>query len=180
MARRAREDSMSRVYESLKGVVQETLQRGKGNSLAVPYSRDPQASPIDDKAEEFQRMVSVWIGTFRATVREREAVASSEVQRAEELIETLKAENTALQAKLSNAEELVHVKEASIKDVKKTYKGKIEELQSRVVRHEQLWSERESRLKHLRAKLELARNSVKQFETYLTEAEEALSAVEMH
>src|ERR1044071_2345351 len=159
---------MSRVYESLKGVVQETLQRGKGPSTPFPSTKDSPGSPIDDKAEEFQRMVSDWIGAFRATVREREAVASSEVQRAEELIETLKAENTALEAKLSNAEELVHVKEASIKDVEQTFKGKIEELESRVARHEQLWSERESRLKHLRAKLELARNSVKQFETYLT------------
>src|ERR1044071_1065316 len=132
---------MSRVYESLKGVVQETLQRGKGPSTPFPSTKDSPGSPIDDKAEEFQRMVSDWIGAFRATVREREAVASSEVQRAEQLLENLKAENTALQAKLANAEELVHVKEASIKDVEQVYKAKIEELENRIARYEHLWAE---------------------------------------
>jgi chromosome segregation ATPase len=170
---------MSRVYESLKGVVQETLQRGKGNPASPDSLKDSQGSAIDDKAEEFQRMVSDWMGAFRATVREREAVASVEVQRAEQLIESLKAENTALQAKLANAEELVHVKEASIKDVEHNFKGKIEGLESRIARHEQFWAEHEGQLKTLRSKLELAKNSVKQFEAYVIEAEEALGAIEI-
>src|SRR5690242_20549163 len=142
---------MSRVYESLKGVVQETLQRGKGPSTPFPSARDSSGSPLDDKAEEFQRMFSDWIGAFRATVREREAVASSEVQRAEQLLENLKAENTALQAKLANAEELVHVKEASIKDVEQVYKAKIEGLENRIARYEQLWAERDGQLKDLKS-----------------------------
>src|ERR1043166_1494730 len=172
MARRAnREDSMSRVYESLKGVVQETLQRGKGNAASGDAARDPQASPIDDKAEEFQRIVSDWIGSFRATVREREAVVSGEVQRAEQVIENLKAENTALQARLANAEELVHIKESGIKDIEQNLKGKIEELERRVARDEQVRAERESQLKTLKSKLELMKQNIKQIETSMFEAE---------
>lgn len=169
---------MSRVYESLKGVVQETLQRGKGNSFPVPQT-SPQGSTIDDKAEEFQRIVSDWIGAFRATVREREAVASSEVQRAEHAIETLKAENVALQAKLANAEELVHLKESSIKEVEQSFKGKFDDLEERLAKHEQLWAEREKQVQTLKSKLEKLKSSVSQIEDFMRDAQEVLASIEM-
>ena len=75
---------MSRVYDSLKGVVQ----RNKSNPVALVRVRGNSALTVNDEMEELERIVLDRIARLKVAVNEGEAVVAGEVQHAEQLIDT--------------------------------------------------------------------------------------------
>ena len=89
---------MSRVYDSLK-VVAHTLQRGKAN--IVPLVRVKGALSLNDEMEELERILADRLGRLKAAVKEGEAGVADETQHANQLIASLRVNNAALEAKLT-------------------------------------------------------------------------------
>src|SRR5262249_57598240 len=94
---------MSRVYESLKVVVHDTLQLGK---TAGPLARirGNTAATLHEELEEIERIIAERIGKLRTAVQEGEAAGAGEAQRAEQLIEGLRENVAALGAKQNGME----------------------------------------------------------------------------
>ena len=116
---------MSRVYDSLK-VVAHTLQRGKGN--IVPLVRVKGALSLNDEMEELERILADRLGRLKAAVKEGEAVVADETQHAKQLIVSLRVNNAALEAKLTETEDSLTAK---IHDLQNDVKKKEEALESR-------------------------------------------------
>src|ERR1043166_7893942 len=116
---------MSRVYEALKGVVQETLQRGKVNSMTLDRMKNGEGSNLNGEMEELESMLVDWMGRFKVAVKEREAVVAGEVQHAEEVIEGLRSDVGAFDAKLKKADETVQTNDARLQALEQSLTLKI-------------------------------------------------------
>src|SRR5215470_5427132 len=98
---------MSKVYESLIGVVQETLQRNKSNPMILARVKNGIAASLTDEMEELEKIVVDRLGRLKTVVKEGEAVVAGENQHAEQVIENLRADVAALEAKYREAEDAV-------------------------------------------------------------------------
>ena len=145
---------MSRVYDSLK-VVAHTLQRGKAN--IVPLVRVKGALSLNDEMEELERILADRLGRLKAAVKEGEAVVADETQHAKQLIASLRVNNAALAAKLSETEDSLTAK---IHDLQNDVKKKEEALESRGNEVNDLKSKIDGQMKQV-AELELAVQKVK-------------------
>ena len=70
---------MSTGYESLKGIMQKTLQHSKSNPMAIARVKDSAAaSSLNKEIEELEKIVVDRVGRLRAAVKEGETVVASE------------------------------------------------------------------------------------------------------
>ena len=145
---------MSRVYDSLK-VVAHTLRRGKAN--IVPLVRVKGALSLNDEMEELEWVLADRLGRLKAAVKEGEAVVADETQHAKQLIASLRVNNAALEAKLSETEDSLTAK---IHDLQNDVKKKEEALESRGNEVNDLKSKIDGQMKQV-AELELAVQKVK-------------------
>src|SRR5213594_3736035 len=90
---------MSRVYNSLKLKIQDTLQWGKINSMPLARVKSTNALNLNHEMEGLERVVADRIGKLKAAVKAGEAMVE-EARQAEHLAGNLKADITALEAKL--------------------------------------------------------------------------------
>ena len=97
---------MSRVYESVRGVVQGTLNRRKPPIVVTTGAKDNDGS-LNDAIEELEKIFGDRIGRLKAAVSDDQAVVASEAQHAQQVIEGLKANITALEARLRETEDTV-------------------------------------------------------------------------
>src|SRR5438309_6011363 len=116
---------MSRVYESLKGVVTETLQRGKTNSVPVARVKANGALTLNDEMEELERLVLERLGRLRSAVKEGEAEVTDEIEQAEQLTETLKENITTLEGKLKEAEDTIRRKDSANQKMEESLTSKL-------------------------------------------------------
>ena len=90
---------MSRVYNSLKLKIQDTLQWGKINSMPLARVKSTNALNLNLEMEGLERVVADRIGKLKAAVKAGEAMVE-EARQAEQLVGKLKADIAALEAKL--------------------------------------------------------------------------------
>ena len=119
---------MSRVYDSLKGVVQ----RNKSNPVALVRVKGNSALTVNDEMEELERIVLDRIARLKAAVNEGEAVVAGEVQHAEQLIDSLKENITTLEAKGREAEDTIRRKDSASQRMEESLTAKIHDLQNDV------------------------------------------------
>ena len=105
-----------------------TLQRGKAN--IVPLVRvKGNALNLNDEMEELERILADRLGRLKAAVKEGEAVVADESQHAEQVIESLRANIAALEAKLKETEDSrtakIHDLQNEIKKKRKLWKAEI-------------------------------------------------------
>jgi len=160
---------MSRVYESLKVVVQDTLQR---NKAGVPLARVKGSGVVtfNDELEEFERIVADKIGRLKTAVQEGEAAVAGEIQHAGEVIEELKKNVAALEKKLQEAENTVRTKEAASQKMEDTFTAKIQELQSEGEKKAEMLENRGKEINDLRSKLDGQLKHVAQLESLIQRA----------
>ena len=92
---------MSNVYQSVKGVVQETLHRRKPHLVVPAREKDNDGNlGLNDAIEELEKAFVDRIGKLKAAVCDDQAVVASEAQHAEQVIEGLKANITVIEARL--------------------------------------------------------------------------------
>jgi hypothetical protein len=178
---------MSRVYESLKGVVQETLQRSKAAPVPINRRTEEEGNPnLNDKMEEIEKAALQWIGNLKTAVKQRESVASTELRRAEETIQDLREEIASLQAnltstesKLAATEEIVHERKDSIKKLEQSSAVKIQELETELKKTQDLLSEREKQLNDFASALKVLKTEMKDISAYFRHAEDALATIDV-
>ena len=169
---------MSRVYESLKEVVQETLQRNKISSITPSGKKSGDPSDLNGKMEELEEVFVSWIGSFKEAIKEREAVVLSKLLQAEKTIETLRENIAALETKLAQTEKIVHAKEATIKELEK-FNAKVQELEIEVRNNKELLAHRDSQVNSLKSQLKLLKNRIMEMSSVFKQAEEVLLGIDL-
>ena len=160
---------MSRVYESLKVVVQDTLQRSKA---ASPLARvkGSNALTLNDEMEELERLVAERIGRLKASVKEGEAVVAGEAQHAEQVIEGLKKNIATVEAKLREAEDTIRRKDFASQKMEESLTGKIQDLQNDLKKQEEVLEGRGNEINDVKSKIEGQLKQIGQLESALQKA----------
>src|SRR5438445_175781 len=157
---------MSRVYDSLKGVVQ----RNKSNPVALVRVKGNSALTVNDEMEELERIVLDRIARLKAAVNEGEAVVAGEVQHAEQLIDSLKENITTLEAKGREAEDTIRRKDSASQRMEESLTAKIHDLQNDVKKKDDALENRSSEVNDLRSKIDGQVKQVAQLESAIQKA----------
>mgnify|MGYP006160661711 CR=1 FL=1 len=103
---------MTKVMQSVRGVVQGTLHRRKPHLTISARVKDSDGS-LNDAIQEIEKLLVDRIGSLKAAVSEDQGVVAREAQHAEQVIEGLKANITMLETKLRATEAPVRIKDAA-------------------------------------------------------------------
>jgi predicted nucleic acid-binding Zn-ribbon protein len=152
---------MSNVYQSVRGVVQGTLHRRKPHLVVSARVKDRDGS-LNDGIQELEKILVDRIGKLKTTVSDDQAVVASEVQHAEQTIEGLKANITALEARLLETEDTVHRKEVASQKMEENLSTEIRDLQSVVKKKEEDLEIRQSEINDLKSKIDVLIEQVTQ------------------
>jgi DNA repair exonuclease SbcCD ATPase subunit len=145
---------MSKVYQSVKGVVQESLQRRKPHLMVSTKAEGHGGSlTLDDAIEELEKIFVDGIGKLKAAISDDKAVVASQAQRAEQVIEGLKANIAVLEARLRETEDAVQKKDAASQKVEESLNSEICDLQSVVRKKEEALESRDSEVSDLKSKI---------------------------
>ena len=168
---------MNRVYNSLRVVVHDTLQRGKANFVPLVRVKGPLS--LNDEMEELERILLDRLGRLKAAVKEGEAVVAEETQRAEQLIASLRVNIAALEAKLRETEDTVGTEESARQKMEETLTGKIHDLQNDIKKKEQVLESRGNEVNDLKSKIDGQVKQVAELELAVQKAKvEAASQAE--
>jgi chromosome segregation ATPase len=170
---------MSKVYESLKEVVQETLQRNKANSMVLTRVKGGIASSLTDEMEELEKIVADRIARLKAVVKEGEAVVAGETQHAAEVIESLRSNIAALEAKHRETEDTVRRKDLASEKMEVSLSGKIHDLQNEVKNKEESLKIRANEVKVLKSKVDSLEKQATQLAQATQEAKDELASEAM-
>jgi chromosome segregation ATPase len=163
---------MSKVYQFLRGVLQETLQRSKTNSVIFPRVKGSDAVSLTEAMDELEKLLVDRLSRLKAAVKDGQAVVEAEAQHAEQLIETLKASVAVLEAKLKETEDTVRSNDVARQKMEESLATEIRDLQSAVKEKEEALESRGSEVNHLKSKLDVLSKQVTDLEPALHQAKE--------
>src|SRR5262244_772848 len=109
---------VGKVYQSVRGVVQGTLHRRKPDFMVSIRAKDDDGH-LNDAIQELEKIFVDRIGGLKAAFSDNQAVVAIKAQHAEQVIEGLKANITALEAKLKETEDALHRRTLPTKKWKK-------------------------------------------------------------
>ena len=127
---------MTKVMQSVRGVVQGTLHRRKPHLMISARVKDSDGS-LNDAIQELEKLLVDRIGSLKAAVSDDQTVVAREAQNAEQVIEGLKANITVLETKLGETEDTLRRKEAASQKMKESLGTEIRDLQSAVKQKEE-------------------------------------------
>jgi chromosome segregation ATPase len=163
---------MSKVYESLKEAMQETLQRSNVNSNPLARVKGTNALTLNNEMEELERIVADRIARLKAAVTEGEAVVAGETQHAEQVIRTLTANITALEDKLRQTEDTVRQNDLASQRMEESITRKIQDLQSEIKKKEKSLASRGNEVKNLKSEIDALKKQVRQLQQAIQQAKE--------
>jgi chromosome segregation ATPase len=168
---------MKNVYQSLRGVMQETLHRNKANSASGQISASEASSlndpaSLNDAMEELEKSVVDRIDKLKAAVTVSQAVMTREAEEAKQVIETLRAEIAMLEAKLSETEETARKKDVESQQIDESLNNKIAHLQSAVDNSQEALKNRDSEVNELESRVDALEKHVKDLESVLQQSKE--------
>jgi predicted nucleic acid-binding Zn-ribbon protein len=162
---------MGKVYQSVRGMVQGTLNRKK---IDLTVSAQPNVNPsLDDAMEELEKAVVNGIDRLKAAVSDEQAEAAGEVQQAKQDIEGLRAKIDGLEAQLREAQETVQRKEADSQKIEESLGVEIRDLHSAVKQKEDALRSREAEVSDLQAKTDTLTGQVTALESAVEQAKRA-------
>ena len=160
---------MSKVYDSLKEVMQGTLQVSKVNSNPV---KGTNALTLNNEMEELERFVVDRTPKLKTAVTEGEALVAGETQHAEQVIQTLTANITALESKLRQTEDTVRQNDLASQRMEESITRKIQDLQSEIKEKETSLASRGNEVKDLESKIDALEKQVTQLQQAIQQAKE--------
>ena len=150
---------MNGVYKSLKVRMQDTLQRGKTNSTPLSQVKSGSALSLNDEVEEIERIVADRIGRLKSAVTEGEAMIVDEAQQTKELVESLKASNAALEAKLNppppETKEAVQGNDFSRQQIEESLTANIQDLQNEVKKKDEALASLSNQINDLKSGIDV-------------------------
>jgi len=138
-----------KMYDSLKEVVQETLQRNKTNPATPDPIKGNNASMLTDAVEELEKFIASRIGRLKVAVRESEALLAGEAQHAKQVIDGLKTNIAALEAKLRQTEDSSRSKEVAKQKTEEELTAKIEALGTKLRETEKIVRDKDTMVQGL-------------------------------
>ena len=144
---------MSRVYNSLKLKIQDTLQWGKINSMPLARVKSTNALNLNHEMEGLEKLVADRIGKLKAAVKAGEAMVE-EARQAEHLAGNLKADITALEAKLKEMEETIRRKDFSRQKMEETLTAEIKNLQNDLKKKDETLATRGNEINDYKSKID--------------------------
>ena len=160
---------MGKVYQSVRGVVQGTLNRRKPE-IVVSARANGDDTDLDDAMEELEKVFADGIRKLKAAASEDQAVIANEAQQVEQVIEGLRATITGLEAKLRETEDTLHFKDLASQNLEETLKTEIRDLQSLVKQKDEALEGRDSEVNDLTSKRNVLSEQVTQLELAIQQA----------
>ena len=154
---------MGKVYQSVREVVQGSFHRRKPDTMVSAPGQGNNGS-LNEAMEELEKIVIDGVGRLKAAVSEHQAVVASEAQLAEQLIEGLKANITALEDKLTETQDTLHRKDIASQKTEEKLAAEIHDLQSLVKKKEEDLESRDSEINDLKFKVDALVEQVTQLE----------------
>jgi chromosome segregation ATPase len=146
---------MSKVYQSVRGVVQETLSRRKPNFIVSAREKGSDAVSLNGAMEELEKILLDRIGRLKAAVRDDQAVLAGEVQHAEQVIESLRTNIAVLEAKLNETEEIVRGKDVAHQQMEESLSGEIRDLRNAMKEKEEALENRGTEVNDLKSTIDV-------------------------
>jgi myosin heavy subunit len=166
---------MIKFYNSLK----ETLQRSKATPMAIARLKGSNALTLNDEMEKLEKLVVDTLGRLKAAVKVGEAVVAGEVQHAEQVAESLRANIAALDAQLKETEDTVRKKDLASQKMEATLTAKIHDLQGEMRKKEKILESRDNEVNDLKSKIDVLVMRVTELELAIQQAKaEAASEAE--
>ena len=161
-----------KIYDSLKDVVQESLQRSKTSSTPSGLVKGNTASTLNDAVEELEKFVADRIGKLKVALKESAALVASDVQHAEQVIDDLKTNVAVLEAKLRETEDAIRSKELASQKTEESFNARIAALEAKLKETDEIVRAKDAAIKNLEqnnsAKIDALENQLKNKEKLLT------------
>ena len=160
---------MGKVYQSVRGVVQGTLNRRKPE-IVVSARANGDDADLDDAMEELEKLFADGIRKLKAAASEDQAVIANEAQQVEQVIEGLRATITGLEAKLRETEEALHSKDLASQKLAETLNTEIRDLRSALQKKDEVLEGRDSEVNDLKSNRDGLSEQVTQLELAIQQA----------
>ena len=160
---------MSKVYESLKEVVQETLHR-KVNSVTLARLKGRHASTLNDEMEDLERIIVDRISRLRTAVKDGEEVIEEETSHAQQTIANLQTKIVELEAKLRDTRESLRKKTAASQKMEESQAAKILDMQSEMKKKDELVESRAREGDDLKSKVDVLMKQVTKLDLVVEQA----------
>jgi hypothetical protein len=168
---------MSKVYESLKEVVHETLQRNKNNSIPLARTKHTDASSLSEEIDEIEKAIVGKMGGLKAIAKQREDVITKQTRQAESVIETLRENIATVETRLKEAEDTIRRKESAIQKMEESQTAKIHSLEDALKKNKETLQSRDAEINDLKSQVQLLTRGVMEMSSFFKQAE-ALAAVD--
>jgi predicted nucleic acid-binding Zn-ribbon protein len=163
---------MSKVYESLKDVVQGTLQVNKVDTNPPARPKGTTARGLNDRMEEAEKVIVEMIARLKAEVKEGEAIVAEETAHAEQVVTSLKANIIALEDKLGETEENFRQSELASHRMEESVTRKMQDLQIEIKKKEKSLESRGHEVDGLKSKVDTLERQATQLQHAIEEAKE--------
>ena len=160
---------MTKVMQSVRGVVQGTLHRRKPHLMISGRVKDSDGS-LNDAIHELEKILVDRFGSLKAAVSDDQAVVAREAQNAEQVIEGLKTNITMLEAQLRETEDTLRRKEAASQKMEESLSTEVRDLQSIVKMKEEALQGRQSEINVLNSKIDVMTGQVSHLELAIEHA----------
>jgi soluble cytochrome b562 len=170
---------MSKVYQSVRGVVQGTLRPRKPHLLVSAPAKEND-SGLSEALEEVEKIFLDGIGRLKTVVAQERASITNEAQHAARIIDDLRADISALEAKLNETERTVQEKQITSQRMEESLRTEIRELQSAVTSREEALASRESEVQDLKSNTGLLVQRVSTLESLIDQTKGEAAAEGQH
>src|SRR5215467_13424312 len=154
---------VGKVYQSVRGVVQGTLHRRKPDIMVSIRAKDDDGH-LNDAMQELEKIFVDRIGGLKAALSDNQAVVASKAQHAEQVIEGLNANISALEAKLRETEDALHGKDVANQKKEESLSTEIRDLQSVVQQKEEVLESRDSEVNDLKSNRDVLAEQITRLE----------------
>src|SRR5262245_44053807 len=154
---------VGKVYQSVREVVQGTLHRRKPDIMVSIRAKDDDGH-LNDAMQELEKIFVDRIGGLKAAFSDNQAVVAIKAQHAEQVIEGLKANITALEAKLRETEDALHRKDVANQKMEESLSTEIRDLQSVVKQKEEALKSRDSEVNDLKSNRDVLAEQITRLE----------------
>jgi chromosome segregation ATPase len=161
---------MSRMYNSLKEAVQETLHRGDANSARIDRVEGNQATGLTDEIEELESVVADRIGRLKTAVKEDDAFVAGQTAHAKQVIANLNASIASLETRLNETEGIIRRKESDSQKMEEALTAKIQDLQNELKKKEEALAGRDGEINDLKSKMDVPLRQISQLEVAVAKA----------